>query len=200
MRRGLTQSSGRGRGSAAPERGRPEDHRSGPLAGVSKPGHLPALVLAGALIAQFVAGGARRGQTRVLQRTLRRIGQPASHVGAADGVAEPALHATQRDHHRDDWAPLGQAPQGAGRVLEENGKLIVVVENGLATSWVRNPLARHEQLRVFLHGKWRGARLEPRPGDPEPVLRRMNKVHAAFVRIESSIPALVEITPPDADT
>jgi deazaflavin-dependent oxidoreductase (nitroreductase family) len=79
--------------------------------------------------------------------------------------------------------------------LEEDGKLIVVVEDGLHAAWVRNALARDGQLRVFLHGRWRDARLQPRPGDPEPYLRRMNKVHAAFVHAESSVPGVVEITP-----
>jgi deazaflavin-dependent oxidoreductase (nitroreductase family) len=79
--------------------------------------------------------------------------------------------------------------------LEEDCKLIVVAEDGLSTSWVRNALDRERRLRVFFRGRWRDARLEPRPGDPEVYLRRMNKTHAAFVRMESSIPELVEITP-----
>ena len=79
--------------------------------------------------------------------------------------------------------------------LEEDGKLIVVAEDGLAASWVRNALARNGRLRVFLHGRWRDAHLEPRQGDPEAYLRRMNRTHAAFVRMESSAPELVEITP-----
>ena len=78
--------------------------------------------------------------------------------------------------------------------LEENGKLIVVVEDGLHASWVRNALANDGHLRVFLYGRWRDARLQSRPGDPEEYLRRTNKVHAAFVHAESSAPALVEIT------
>jgi deazaflavin-dependent oxidoreductase (nitroreductase family) len=79
--------------------------------------------------------------------------------------------------------------------LEEDGKLIVVVEDGLHAAWVRNALASDGQLRVFLHGRWRDARLQPRSGDPEPYLRRMNRVHAAFVHAESSVPGVVEITP-----
>jgi deazaflavin-dependent oxidoreductase (nitroreductase family) len=79
--------------------------------------------------------------------------------------------------------------------LEETGTLIVVAEDGLHSSWVRNAAARDGHLRVFLRGRWRDARLEPLAGDPEPYLRRMNKVHAAFVRTESSDPALIEIRP-----
>jgi deazaflavin-dependent oxidoreductase (nitroreductase family) len=78
---------------------------------------------------------------------------------------------------------------------EEDGKLIVVAEDGLAAWWVRNALDREGRLRVFLRGSWRDARLEPRSGDPEVYLRRMNKTHAAFVRMESSVPELIEITP-----
>lgn len=79
--------------------------------------------------------------------------------------------------------------------LEEDGKLIVVAEDGLAASWVRNALDREGRLRVFLRGHWRDAHLEPRSGDPEVYLGRMNRTHAAFVRMESSTPELVEITP-----
>jgi deazaflavin-dependent oxidoreductase (nitroreductase family) len=79
--------------------------------------------------------------------------------------------------------------------LEEDGNLIVIAEDGLATSWVRNALDTEGHLRIFFRGNWRDARLEPRSGDPEAYLRRMNKAHAAFVRMESSAPALVEITP-----
>src|SRR5271169_3556582 len=79
--------------------------------------------------------------------------------------------------------------------LEEDGKLIVVAEDGLASSWVRNALDSGGRLRVFLRGRWRDAQLEPRSGDPEVYLRRMSKTHAAFVRMESSAPRLIEITP-----
>jgi deazaflavin-dependent oxidoreductase (nitroreductase family) len=79
--------------------------------------------------------------------------------------------------------------------LEENGRPIVVAEDGMATSWVRNALERDGRLRIFFRGEWCEARLAPRPGDPETYLRRMNKIHAAFLRMESSDPELVEITP-----
>jgi deazaflavin-dependent oxidoreductase (nitroreductase family) len=79
--------------------------------------------------------------------------------------------------------------------LEEGGRLIVVAEDGMASSWVRNAMDSGGRLRVFLRGNWREAQLRPRPGDPEEYLARMGRVHAAFVRMESSIPALMEITP-----
>jgi deazaflavin-dependent oxidoreductase (nitroreductase family) len=79
--------------------------------------------------------------------------------------------------------------------LEEDGKLVVVAEDGRASSWVRNTLDQEGRLRVFFRGSWRDARLKPRTGDPEVYLRRMNSTHAAFVRMESLMPELVEITP-----
>ena len=78
--------------------------------------------------------------------------------------------------------------------LEENGKLIVISEDGPHASWVKNAQA-NEQLRVFLRGRWRQARLQLGTGDPESYLRRMNRVHAAFVHTESSAPSVIEITP-----
>jgi deazaflavin-dependent oxidoreductase (nitroreductase family) len=79
--------------------------------------------------------------------------------------------------------------------LEEGGRLIVVAEDGISSSWVRNALDREGRLRVFLRGNWRQARLRPVAGDPEDYLARMGRVHAAFVRMESSTPALIEISP-----
>jgi deazaflavin-dependent oxidoreductase (nitroreductase family) len=79
--------------------------------------------------------------------------------------------------------------------LEEDGKLIVVAEDGRGASWVRNALERDGRLRVFHWGKWREAHLELRAGDPDSYLRQMSKAHAALVRMESSVPELVEITP-----
>lgn len=130
-----------------------------------------------------------------LQRTLRKIGNPLRMWPLRMGLPSPPytrrnaiiIETTGRSSGKRRRIPVG--------FLEENGKLIVVAEDGPRSAWVRNALARDGQLRVFLYGRWREARLEPRPGDPEPYLRRMNKVHAAFVRTESSAPALIEITP-----
>jgi len=79
--------------------------------------------------------------------------------------------------------------------LEQDGKLIVVAEDGSRAAWVQNALAEDGHLRIFFHGNWRGARMQLRPGDPEDYLRRMNAVHAKFVRMGSSVLELVEITP-----
>jgi deazaflavin-dependent oxidoreductase (nitroreductase family) len=79
--------------------------------------------------------------------------------------------------------------------LDDGGRVIVVVEDGSRAQWVRNALANDGRLRVHLRGAWRPARLRILDGDPESYLRRMSRVHAAFVRLESSTPAVVEIFP-----
>jgi deazaflavin-dependent oxidoreductase (nitroreductase family) len=78
--------------------------------------------------------------------------------------------------------------------LAEDGKLVVVVEDGLRAHWVRNALAQEGRLRIHLRGSWRPARLRVVARDPEACLRRMNRLHAALVRQHASTPAVVEIT------
>jgi deazaflavin-dependent oxidoreductase (nitroreductase family) len=78
--------------------------------------------------------------------------------------------------------------------IEEDGRLIVVVEDGARADWVRNALAREGKLRVHLRGRWRDARLRLIEGDAEAYLQRMNKLHAYFVRRHSSVPGIAEIT------
>jgi deazaflavin-dependent oxidoreductase (nitroreductase family) len=79
--------------------------------------------------------------------------------------------------------------------LDDGGRIIVVVEDGRRAQWVRNALANDDRLRVHFRGTWRPARLRILDADPESYLRRMNRVHVAFVRLESSSPAVVEICP-----
>lgn len=130
-----------------------------------------------------------------LQRAARRLGNPLRMWPLRLGLPSPPYHRgnaiiVETIGHRSGGRR--RAPVG---FLEEDGKLIVVAEDGLATAWVRNALGKDGRLRVFFHGKWCGARLEPGAGDPEVYLRRMNKTHAAFVRMESSHLAIIEITP-----
>src|SRR5205814_7512191 len=79
--------------------------------------------------------------------------------------------------------------------LDEGNRLIVVVEDGVRAHWVRNALANDGRLRIHLRGAWRPARLRVLDAEPERCLRRMSRVHAAFVRLESSTPGVVEILP-----
>jgi len=77
--------------------------------------------------------------------------------------------------------------------LDDNGRIIVVVEDGLRANWVRNALARDGRLRIHLRGRWREARLRMLEDSPESYLVRMNRVHASFVRLESSTPSVAEL-------
>ena len=79
--------------------------------------------------------------------------------------------------------------------LDDGGRIIVVVEDGARAQWVRNALANDGRLRVHLRGAWHVARLRMLDADPETYLRRMNRVHAGFVRMESTVPGVVEIVP-----
>lgn len=121
--------------------------------------------------------------------------ESAPDLAASLGPPEPAIHAPERDHRRDGGQRTGRRRRAPVGFIEEDGKLVVVAEDGTATSWVRNALDRDGQLRIFLRGSWREARLRPRSGDPEDYLRLMGRTHAALVRMESSNPGLIEITP-----
>ena len=79
--------------------------------------------------------------------------------------------------------------------LDDSGHIIVVVEDGLRAHWIRNALASDNRLKVHFRGAWHEARLRMLDADPSAYLSRMNRVHAAFVRIESTTPAVVEIVP-----
>jgi deazaflavin-dependent oxidoreductase (nitroreductase family) len=79
--------------------------------------------------------------------------------------------------------------------LDDGGHIIVVVEDGLRAQWIQNALANDNRLKVHLRGVWQEARLRMLDADPSSYLSRMNRVHAAFVRIESTTPAVVEIVP-----
>jgi len=130
-----------------------------------------------------------------LQGAMRRLGNPLRMWPLLVGLPSPPY--TRRNAIIVET--IGRRSGKRRRVpvgfLEEDGKLIVVAEDGSASLWVRNALERGGWLRVFHRGKWREAHLELRAGDPESYLRQMGKAHAAFVRMESSVPELVEITP-----
>ena len=79
--------------------------------------------------------------------------------------------------------------------LDDSGHIIVVVEDGVRAQWIQNALANNNRLKVHLRGGWREARLRILDADPSSYLSRMNRVHATFVRIESTTPAVVEIVP-----
>jgi len=77
--------------------------------------------------------------------------------------------------------------------LEDDGRIIVVVEDGADSNWIRNALARDGSLRVHLRGRWRSAKLRMLEVEPETYLRRMNRAHAGLVRSHSSTPGVAEL-------
>ena len=77
--------------------------------------------------------------------------------------------------------------------LDDRGRIIVVVEDGRSSNWVRNALARDGHLRIHLRGRWRSAKLRMLEADPETYLRRMNRIHAGLVRSHSSTPEVAEL-------
>lgn len=137
---------------------------------------------------------ARLKKTR-LQRAARRLGNPLRMWPLRLGLPSPPYNRRNAIIVETIGRHSGKRRRAPVGFLEEDGTLIVVAEDGLESAWVRNALDRDGRLRIFFRGKWRNARLRPRPGDAEAYLRRMNKTHAAFVRMESSVPELIEITP-----
>jgi deazaflavin-dependent oxidoreductase (nitroreductase family) len=79
--------------------------------------------------------------------------------------------------------------------LDDGGRIIVVVEDGARAQWVKNALENGGRLRIFLRGRWRDARLKMLDEAPEPYLEKMNRLHAFFVRHESTTPAVIELLP-----
>jgi deazaflavin-dependent oxidoreductase (nitroreductase family) len=130
-----------------------------------------------------------------LQRTLRRVGNPLRLWSLRVGLPSPPYTRRNSIIIETVGRRSGKRRQIPVGVLEEDGRLIVISEDGVRAAWVRNALARDGRLRIFWQGTWRPARLRPLPGDAEPYLRRMNRVHAAFVRTEASEPTVIEITP-----
>ncbi|MGZ8667036.1 MAG: nitroreductase/quinone reductase family protein [Solirubrobacterales bacterium] len=130
-----------------------------------------------------------------LQRAVNRIGKPLRVWPLLAGLPSPpytrrngiVVETIGRRSGKRRRVPLG--------FLEEDGRLVVVAEGGMGSAWVRNALERDGRLRVFLRGRWRDAHLRERAGDPQDYLRRMNRVHAAFVRFEASDLCLIEIVP-----
>ena len=140
------------------------------------------------------AAGPRPKKSR-LQRAGRKIGNPLRMWPLLVGLPSPPYTRKNAVIVETIGRRSGKRRRLPVGMLEDNGKVIVVVEDGLHALWVRNALANDGRLRIFLHGKWRDARLQPLEGDPEEYLERMNRVHAAFVHAESSVPGVVEITP-----
>jgi deazaflavin-dependent oxidoreductase (nitroreductase family) len=126
---------------------------------------------------------------------LVRVANAATNFALLAGIPRPPYNRSNaliietvgRQSGRRRRIPVGY--------LDDGGRILVVVEDGARSHWVRNALADEGRLRIFLRGAWRSARLRFVEADPESTLRRMGRVHAAFVRIESSTPAVIELLP-----
>ena len=130
-----------------------------------------------------------------LPKPIVRIANAVTNLSLLAGIPRPP-------YTRDNALIIETVGRRSGKrrripvgFLDDGGRVIVVVEDGARAHWVRNALANDGRLRVHLRGAWRAARLRLLEGDPESYLRRMNRVHAAFVHLESTTPAVVEIVP-----
>ncbi len=130
-----------------------------------------------------------------LPKSLVRIANAVTNLALLAGIPRPPytranaliIETVGRRSGKQRRIPVG--------FLDDGGRVLVVVENGRRADWVRNALANEGLLKIHLRGTWRPARLRILDADPETYLRRMHRVHAAFVRLESSTPAVVEILP-----
>ena len=130
-----------------------------------------------------------------LPRSLVRIANAITSFAIISGIPRPpytrknalVIETFGRRSGRRHRVPVGY--------LDDDGKIIVVVEDGLRSNCVRNALAQDGRLQIHLRGRWRPARLRMLESEPESYLRRMNRVHAGLVRSHSSIPGVVELIP-----
>jgi len=113
-----------------------------------------------------------------------RLGLPVAPYTRANGLIVETVGRRSGKRRR---TPVGYA--------EEDGRIIVVVENGARADYVRNALAHEGRLRVFHRGAWKDARLRLLEDDPEPYLQRMSRTHAAAVRRFGSELRAAEIVP-----
>jgi deazaflavin-dependent oxidoreductase (nitroreductase family) len=130
-----------------------------------------------------------------LPRLVVRIANALTNLALMAGIPRPP-------YTRNNALIIETVGQRSGRrrrlpvgYLDDGGRIIVVAEGGSRSQWVRNALANDGHLRIHFRGAWRPARLRLIDADPESYLRRMNRVHAAFVRVESTTPSVVEIVP-----
>lgn len=128
-----------------------------------------------------------------LPRFVVRIANAITTLAIITGIPRPPytrrnaliIETVGRHSGRRHRIPVGY--------LDDDGRIIVVVEDGLRANWVRNAFARHGCLRIHFRGRWREARLRMLDEAPESYLARMNRIHAGFVRLESSTPGVAEL-------
>jgi deazaflavin-dependent oxidoreductase (nitroreductase family) len=135
------------------------------------------------------------GQAVRLPWAVVRIANAVTKLALLAGIPRPP-------YNRDNALIVETRGRRSGKrrrlpvgYLEDGGRIIVVVEDGSRAQWVRNALADGGRLRMFFRGAWRSARLQVLDADPETYLKRMHRVHAAFVRREASTPGVIELLP-----
>src|SRR5262245_26894400 len=130
-----------------------------------------------------------------LPRAVVRIANAITNFAIISGIPRPpyprknalVIETLGRRSGRRHRIPVGY--------FDDDGRIIVVVEDGLRSNWVRNALAQGGRLRIHLQGRRRPARLRVLDAEPESYLCRMNRVHAALVRSHSSTPGVAELNP-----
>ena len=128
-----------------------------------------------------------------LPRPLVRIANAITNAAIITGIPRPPytrknaliIETVGRRSGKCHRIPVGY--------LDDNGRIIVVVEDGPSSHWVRNALAQGESLRIHLRGEWQSAKLRMLEVEPEAYLRRMNRIHAGLVRSHSSTPSVAEL-------
>jgi deazaflavin-dependent oxidoreductase (nitroreductase family) len=128
-----------------------------------------------------------------LPRAVVRIANALTILALLLGIPRPPYHRGNALVVETIGRRSGKRRRIPVGYLDEDGRILVVVEDGLRADWVRNALAAEGRLRIFVRGAWRSARLRTLDADPEKYLERMNRVHAAFVRLEASTPIVIEL-------
>ena len=128
-----------------------------------------------------------------LPRSVVRIANAITNFAIIIGIPRPpytrknalVIETVGRRTGRRHRIPVGY--------LDDGDRILVVVEDGLRSNWVRNALAQDGRLRIHLRGRWRTAKLRMLKAEPEYYLTRMNRVHASLVRSHSSTPGVAEL-------
>jgi deazaflavin-dependent oxidoreductase (nitroreductase family) len=130
-----------------------------------------------------------------LPRAVVRIANAVTNLALLAGIPRPPYNRGNALIVETIGRRSGKRHRIPVGYLDDGGRIIVVVEDGSRAHWVRNSLADRGRIRIHFRGAWRPARLQVLDEDPETYLKRMNRIHAAFVQSEASTPVVVELRP-----